>query len=109
MAEPTLIQIFGTNATQDSSTITISKSDLAGVGLTASASNSAESLLVAILLKASAYLTQTAQDANIDQSVVVEQGTSNIITRNNQSYREYTINVSASKLDTQTTINPGDF
>ncbi|WP_041565276.1 hypothetical protein [Nostoc punctiforme] len=46
-----LQQIFGENATQDIDTLIIKKSDL--IGLTASPSNTAESLLVAILLRAS--------------------------------------------------------
>ncbi len=57
MSEPILTQIFGANATQSSTDIVIRKSDL--TGLTASSDNSAESLLVAILLKVKSYLTQT--------------------------------------------------
>lgn len=48
----TLQNVFGYNATQNSTTITIYKSDLASVGLTSTTNNTAESLLVAILLKA---------------------------------------------------------
>ncbi len=50
MAEPTLQQVFGANVTQDANTITISKADLASVGLTASANNRGEQLFTAILL-----------------------------------------------------------
>ena len=46
----TLQQLFGENASQTATTLTISKVDLATVGLTPAASNSAESLLVAIIL-----------------------------------------------------------
>lgn len=35
MAEPTLAQVFGENATQDGTQLIISKADLAAVGLTA--------------------------------------------------------------------------
>ena len=42
MPEPTLTQVFGANATQSAANITIAKSDLATVGLTASANNTAE-------------------------------------------------------------------
>lgn len=50
MQNLTLQQLFGTNASQNATTITIKKSDFAG--LTPGANNSAESLLAAILLLA---------------------------------------------------------
>ncbi|MBC1242280.1 hypothetical protein GNE10_35350, partial [Nostoc sp. 2RC] len=58
MAEPTLTQVFGANATQDATTITITKADLTGVGLTAASENTAESLFTAIVLKAQTALTE---------------------------------------------------
>ncbi|MBD2344173.1 hypothetical protein [Anabaena subtropica] len=48
--ELTLAQLFGVNVFQDGQVLIIAKSDLPG--LTPSASNTSESLLVAILLKA---------------------------------------------------------
>ena len=87
MAEPTLTQVFGTNAAQTATTLTITKADL--TGLTASANNSAESLFVAILLKAKSYLTTTNYEANIDQSVVIETpgfNAQSLVTRNNAQY-----------------------
>ena len=50
MQSLTLQQLFGTAALQDSQTLTIYKADLPG--LTPSANNTAESLLVSILLQA---------------------------------------------------------
>lgn len=58
MAEPTLTDVFGAGATQDATTLTILKSDLAGLGLTAAAGNTAESLLISIVLKAAGLLTE---------------------------------------------------
>ncbi|AFY48897.1 hypothetical protein Nos7524_3094 [Nostoc sp. PCC 7524] len=109
MAEPTLVQVFGENASQTSTTITITKADL--TGLTASANNTAESLLVAINLKAKEYLTQTNFDANIDQSIVVADGFSSLTTRgtNNTPYRTDQITVSFSKVDSNATIDPDDY
>ncbi|MFK0733479.1 MAG: hypothetical protein ACIWVG_20385 [Gloeotrichia echinulata HAB0833] len=46
----TLQQLFGENASQSASTLTISKLDLAAVGLTPAANNTAESLLAAMIL-----------------------------------------------------------
>lgn len=107
MAEPTLQQVFGTGATQDSSVLTIYKSDL--TNLTASSDNSAESLLAAIILKAQTQLNDTNQANNLDQSISIDTGIGSITTRNNQNYREYSLGVTLSKLDTQSSIDPNDF
>lgn len=58
MAEPSLQSVFGPGATQTSTNLTISKADLATVGLTAQASNTAESLFVAFILIAAKELTE---------------------------------------------------
>jgi hypothetical protein len=109
MAEPTLSQVFGSGATQNSTTITITKADLAG--LTASASNTAESLVIALALKWKSYLNQTNFDANIDQSLVVSDGFSSLTTRGteNTPYRTDQIILNLSKIDTGSTIDPDDY
>lgn len=81
MAEPTLTEVFGAGATQTSGAITISKADLAAVGLTAAAGNTGESLLAAIVLKAKAYLTVENFTANIDQSITVVKGFDSVVSR----------------------------
>lgn len=58
MAEPTLTQVFGAGSTQDATVIAMSKADYAGLGLTAVANNTAESLLVSIILSAAQTLTE---------------------------------------------------
>lgn len=62
MAELNLIQIFGTNATQNDTTLIIQKSDLPL--LTPSANNTPESLLIAILLKALSNFSGNILDGN---------------------------------------------
>lgn len=62
MESLTLSQLFGEGATQTSSTLIISKADL--IKLTASANNTAESLLVAILLTALANFQGLITDEN---------------------------------------------
>lgn len=68
MQQLTLQQLFGNSASQDSQQIIISKADLPK--LTASAGNTAESLLVALLLKAHAnyegYLSDPAGNRVVD-------------------------------------------
>lgn len=48
----TFLELFGVNAVQTADDLIIKKSDLSAVGLTPTANNRAEQLLVAILLKA---------------------------------------------------------
>lgn len=111
MAEPLLTAVFGANATQDATALTISKSDLVSTGLTPSATNTAESLLLAIVLKFKAVLTDTARDTNVDQSVAVTDGFSpSVTTRNNAIYLRNTISVEVDKLLTGAdVIDPDDY
>lgn len=109
MAEPTLVQVFGTSAVQDGSTLTISKADLASVGLTASANNRAEQLFVALILKAMAYLNPTLQDTDNDVQVTIESSFPSFVYKNNQNYRQSSYTISLQKLDTATTVDPDDY
>lgn len=110
MAEPTLVQIFGVNATQTATTLTISKADLASAGLTALANNTGESLLIAVLLRAQQQLTQTNQDANVEQNVVISNGfLPSFVSRNNTTYRQDTLTVAMDKLAGSSTIDPDDY
>lgn len=112
MPEPTLTSVFGASATQSATTITIAKSDLASVGLTASATNTAESLFVALLLLAKSSLTTAGLETNADQSVAIAEADFNfqtLVTRNNATYRQSTYSVNLQKLDTGATIDPDDY
>ncbi|MDZ8023581.1 MAG: hypothetical protein RMX97_02630 [Nostoc sp. DedQUE11] len=107
MAEPTLTQVFGSGATQDATSITILKADLAG--LTAGASNTAESLIAGIILKASNYLNTTNQGTNADIQITIEDsGFPQVVTRNNIQYRQTTYNVNFQSADNYT-LDPDNF
>lgn len=113
MAEPTITQVFGAGATQSASQLTISKTDLAVVGLTASATNTAESLLAALLFLAKNYLTQAAFDANADQSIVILPGFNSIVQRaaadgNFAEFRQNQFNVNLHSPDSST-LDPDDY
>lgn len=108
MAEPTLIEIFGTSAIQTETTITIAKADL--VGLTASNDNSAESLLAAILVKAKPILSRASFDANLDQSLYIETGFSSFTNRGEGvQYRLDQLTVNLAKIDNSATIDPDEY
>lgn len=109
MPEPTLQQVFGTNATQTSTTITITKADL--TGLTPSGTNTAESLLAALLLKAKTTLNQTDFGTNTDQSIYISDGFSSFTTRgtNNDAYRVDQLTVNLAKPDTGSTLDPDEY
>ncbi len=68
----TLQELFGVNAVQTADELIIKKSDLSAVGLTPTANNSAQQLLVAILLKAlsvfQAYVTDESGNLLCDES-----------------------------------------
>lgn len=109
MAEPTLQQVFGASAIQNATTLTISKADLSSVGLTASASNTGESLYVALLLLAANHLTEANQQNNVDQQITIAESFQSLVSRNNQNYRQRTYSVNLQKIDTGTSIDPDDY
>lgn len=111
MAEPTLSEVFGSGASQDLNNLTISKTDLVGKGLTAAASNRAEALLVAVILKSADVLTETARASDlVNRNVTVayigqdliDQGGGNI-------FRRDTFTVSLYKTTTFATVDPDDY
>lgn len=112
MSEPTLAQVFGPNATQDTTTVTISKADLAAVGLTASVANTPESLVAAIVLKTAVYLNPVTQETNTDIQITIEDsGYPQIVTRgtNNTRYRQTTYNVNFQTPDILYSLDPDNF
>ncbi|GAX41536.1 hypothetical protein NIES4075_25090 [Tolypothrix sp. NIES-4075] len=109
MAEPTLAAIFGSSATQSATQLTINKNDLAAVGLTASATNTPESLLAAIVALAQINLGELTYDTNLDQSITITDGTDSLVTRNNTTYRQKTKTIDFFKADTSSTFDPDDY
>ena len=111
MTAPSLTQVFGANATQTSTTITISKADLAtATGLTPSATNTADSLFVAVLLQAATALNSTAQGTNNDIDVTIDDsGYQNLVSRNSLTFRQVTYNVNLQTVDSGFTVNPNNY
>ena len=109
MAEPTLVQLFGTNAFQDLDSLVLIKSDLAAVGLTASATNTPESLLAAIIALAQSALGELTFDTNLDQSITITDGADTLVTRNNTTYRQKTKTIDFFKPDSSGNFDPDDY
>ena len=114
--EPTFAQIFGTGTTRLASGATTSgaglfipDSALTAAGLTAPSTATAEGHLVAIAVNAKSYLTQTNFDANVNQSLIVGDGYPGFTTRGTDQYRLDQLTLSLAKIDTGSTINPGDY
>ncbi|MEH2302868.1 MAG: hypothetical protein V7K88_28800 [Nostoc sp.] len=109
MSEPTLTQIFGPNATQDATTITLHKADYSPTGFIPASSNTAESILGGILAFSQPTLTATNQASNTDQSIVVTDSNDNIVTRSSVQYRRKTKILSFDKVDNGSAFNPSDY
>lgn len=117
MTQPTLVDVFGANATQDSTTVTLTKSDYAGSvtvdgvsygGLTASGSNNGEQILAAILIKALQDLTINNRLLDFDHSIeVVNQG-QDIVSQNNTTYRRFIFSVRMYKQESLAALDPDD-
>lgn len=118
MAEPTLVQIFGTGTTRlasgaaaPSAGLFIPDSALIAASLADPTTASAEGHLAAILLAAQSYLTQTNFDANTDQSITIINGFSSFTTRgtNNDAYRVDQLTVNLAKIDTGATLDADSY
>lgn len=109
MAEPTLQQVFGQNATQTETELVISKADFSAIGLTATSDNTAETLLAAIIAFAQNILNQANQELNPEQSVLIEDSLDSLTTRNDLVYRQKTKSISFEKVDTQSDFIPNDY
>ncbi len=109
MAEPTLTEVFGSGASQNSTTLTIAKADLPG--LTASANNTAESLVVGLVLLLKQTLTEAGFNSNINQRIYFKDGFPGFTYRgaNNDAYRYDEITARFAKPDTGATIDPDDY
>ncbi len=106
MPEPTLTAVFGDNAIQDGTNLTIAKADLS---VTASATNTAESLFVAALLKASETLNSNAQGGDPDIQVTIDKDSSSQITRNSQNFIRHVYLVKLDVPDQTQTVNANSF
>lgn len=109
MAEYTLTEVFGPDAQEDAGYIYISKADMANVGLTVDENTTYEAYFAAMIAICQQRFTQTNQDANLDQSIVIEDGLPSLISRNDQVYRQITKTIIFEKVDTQTTFDPDDY
>lgn len=107
MAKPSLTDVFGAGATQDATTVTIQKSSL--VTLTASGTNTAESILMSILITAKPVLTVAARDADPDIKVAIEDGFEQTAFRGANRYNQIGINVTAQKLTPASAIDADDY
>lgn len=118
MAEPSFVQVFGSDATRlpsgattSSAGLFIPDSALIAAGLETPNTASAEGHLAALILISKNHLNQANFDTNIDQSIIVSDGFSSFTTRgtDNTPYRQDQITLSLAKIDTGATIDPSSY
>jgi len=111
MAEPTIQEVYGATANQDVTWLYIAKADMATRGLTNTASNTAESMLVYQVLQWAANLTEEnrlTDLANRNVSVaysgqdLIDQGGGNVFLRD-------VYQISLYKLTTISPIDPDNY
>lgn len=110
MSVPTLTEVFGPGATQDGSVLTIVKADLASVGLTASSSNTAQSLIVAVVLKAFSSLTETNRATDFpNRHVTFYYGGQDLQLQSDVNYRRDVYQMNLYKTTPLVTVDPDDY
>ena len=110
MAEPTLEEIFGPGAVQTGDTLTIPKSRLVAKGLTASATNKAEALLVALIMAASDNLTETNRSTDaLNRHVTILYSGQDLVEVNGVNYRRDAFSLLLYKQQPLSTLDPDDY
>jgi hypothetical protein len=110
VTQPTLQDIFGTNATQTATDIIIKKADLP---MTSAAVNGGEQVLAAIVKNAQTPLSATNYGTNADQNISIQPGYDSIVYRtvNNATvnYLQTQLTLNFSKLQTAAGVTPDDY
>lgn len=109
MAEPTVEQLFGVGTTQTATTLTIPKSGLTALGLTPSATNTAESLLAAILKLCQASLSPTKAAGNPDQSITISDSPASLVAVGSTTFYRKNILISFGAVTNTAGITPDDY
>lgn len=109
MPKPSLIEVFGANASQDSTTVTISKSALQAVGLTIGNDIPAEKILVALIKVAAINLSKANFDLNTDQQIYIDKGISSNTFRGSSLYKTTPYTITLAKTVPDEEIDPDDY
>jgi hypothetical protein len=109
MATPTLTQVFGSNATQTATQLIISKNDLVVTGLSASATNSADSLLAAIIAFSQSALADANVTTNVGQTIGIADSFQSITTISSTNYLVTSKTVNFYKPFTSGGFDPDDY
>lgn len=109
MPEPTLSQVFGSNSSQTSTQLIISKADLESIGLVPNANNSAESLFISLLLFAKQYLNDNNLLTSPEIQVSIDDPSQSLTTQNGTRYRLTSYTIELYKIEPAATINPMDY
>lgn len=108
MAEFTLQQVFGAGATQTATTLTITKADLPG--LTALVGNTAESLLVGMVIIWLTNLTETARITDeVNRQIAVTDAGTDITAGIANDFMRRSYAISLYSLFTVPTLDPDDY
>lgn len=111
MAEPTLEEVFGTGATQTATALSVLKSAMTARGLTASASNTGESMFVFMILQAAINLTESNRLTDlVNRNVSVAYSGQDLIDQGGTSiFLRDTYQVSLYRATTVQAIDPDNY
>lgn len=110
MAEPTLVAVLGANATQNATDIVIKKADLTSTGFVATASNTAESILVALIMRAANELSETNRSTDtVNRNLTLTYAGQDTVNQAGTQYRRDVWSAVAYKTTPVVVVNPGDY
>lgn len=110
MPEPTYGAVFGSGALQDADKITIFKPQLQVVGFIPAAVNTAESILVALMLLAQQELTEEKRALDpANRNVTIFYSGQDLITQANTNYRRDAFSLLLYKPQSLAPVVPADY
>ena len=110
MAEPTVVEVFGTGATVDGTSLVIPAAFFSAQGLTISSASRAESMVVALMKGWANVLTETARASDlVNRNVTNTYAGQDVISQAGTQYRRDVYSVVAYKTTTLATVDPNDY
>lgn len=109
MAKKTLGDTFGSNSYQDANMVFIAKSGLVSQGLTATANNTGQSIIAALLKLWVTVFTTGNRTTNVDETVTVTYDGQTGRNEGNNLYRVDTYRIQLFKLTPPQDADPDDY
>lgn len=109
MAKKTFLEVFGASASQTDTVLTVSKFRMSEFGLTRSATNTPQSILVALIKRFCTILTEDNRLNNLDETMVIKEESRTITNQSGTDYQKITYRVDIYSQIPLSSIDPDNY